>query len=267
MSYKDTIIGLLEKSSSIARKYFGKVSYSIKPGDNNQVLTKADLEIGSFIVSELKRNFPDHNIIDEESGIIDNKSEYTWVVDPIDGTGNFAVGIPLYGIIIGLLHKDIPVAGGVALPSFDEIYYGEKGQGAFKNGQSINVSREEKLTRSLVAYGMDSHLDKPEFTKSEMVILDRLINSIQNLRMSNSVYDAMMVASGKYGGYVNQSMRIWDIVGTQIIIEEAGGIIADINGEVINYKDHIEKSKGHFTFFSASNILHSQLLGVIKAKV
>lgn len=267
MSYKDTIIGLLQKSSSIARRYFGKVSYSIKQGDNNQVLTKADIEAGSFIVSGLKESFPDHNIIDEESGVMDNKSEYTWVIDPIDGTGNFAAGLPLYGIIIGLLHKDIPIAGGVALPSFDEIYYGEKGQGAFKNGLSINVSREENLSRSLVAYGIDSHQEEPEFTKREMTLLERLVNRIQNLRMSNSVYDAMMVASGKYGGYINQSMRIWDIVGTQIIIEEAGGVVTDIKGKAIDYKNHIEKSKGHYTFFSSSKILHSQLFGAISAQV
>lgn len=267
MSYRDTIVELLAESASISNRYFGKVSYSIKPGDNNQVLTKADLEIGDYIVSTLQKKYPEHNIIDEESGFIDKRSEYTWVVDPIDGTGNFAVGLPLYGIIIGLLHKNDPIAGGVSLPYFDETYYGEKGQGAYRNGQLVRVSSNPRLSQSLVAYGLDSHYDNPEFTKNEMTILGRLVNSIQNLRSSNSVYDAMMVASGKFGGYANQSMRIWDVVGPQIIIEEAGGKVTDIEGNSINYKNHMEKIRDHFTFLSASNILHSQILEVIKAQV
>lgn len=267
MSYRDTITELLTKSASIARRYFGKVSYSIKPGDNNQVLTKADLEIGDHIVTALQKMYPSHNIIDEESGVIDNRSEYTWVVDPIDGTGNFAVGLPLYGIIIGLLHKNIPVAGGVSLPFFDETYYGEKGQGAYRNGQIAKASINHKLSESLIAYGLDSHKDDPEFTRHEMVILEQLVNNIQNLRSSNSVYDAMMVASGKFGGYMNQSMRIWDVVGPQIIIEEAGGTVTNIEGKPIDYKNHMKKIQDHFTFLSASNILHSQLLEVMKAKV
>lgn len=263
MSYKDVVLSLLEKSSSIANNYFGNVDVSIKSGDSNQVLTRADLEIGNYIVTELQKNFPDHNVIDEESGIKDKGSKYTWVIDPIDGTGNFAVGLPLYGIIIGLIENDTPIVGGVAIPYFGQTYFAEKGKGAFRNNQHISVTEKRELLKTLVAYGMDRHQNDPDFTKKEMKILEKIVNNIQNLRASNSVYDAMMVAEGRFGGYVNQSMRIWDIVGPQVIIEEAGGLVTDIEGKPLTYMDPIRKANEHFTFLSSSKSLYPKLLSVI----
>lgn len=264
MSYKDVVVELLGNSSLIAKKHFGKVTSSVKPGDNNQVLTETDLEIGSYLVGKIQEFYPEHNIIDEESGTKDNKSEYTWVIDPIDGTSNFAMGLPMYGIIIGLLNKGVPVAGGVALPFFGELYYAEKGKGAYRNNDSISVTKETSPIKTLVAYGIDSHQDNPDFTKKELTILGNIINNIQNLRCSNSVYDAMMVASGKFGAYINQRMRIWDVVGPQVIIEEAGGIVTDFYGSELDYSDPVKKAKEHFTYFSASSSLYPQLLKLTK---
>lgn len=103
MDYIKFIEEVLKPVSRIANRNFGEVEATTKPEDNNQVLTKTDIEIGNFLISKVKKTFPNHNIIDEEAGIIDNNSEYTWVIDPIDGTSNFANGVPAYGIMIGLL--------------------------------------------------------------------------------------------------------------------------------------------------------------------
>ncbi len=186
------------------------------------------------------------------------------MIDPIDGTSNFAMGLPMYGVIIGLLDKGTSVVGGVALPFFDELYYAEKGKGASRNGDGISTTKETSLMKALVAYGIDSHQDNPDFTKKEMAILEGIINNIQNLRCSNSVYDAMMVASGKFGAYINQRMRIWDVVGPQVIIEEAGGIVTDFYGSELDYSDPVKKAKEHFTYFSASSSLYPQLLKLTK---
>jgi myo-inositol-1(or 4)-monophosphatase len=101
--YKDFILEVLNEVSAIALRSFGKVSGTTKATDNNQVLTETDIEIGNKIVAAIKAKYPDHNIIDEEAGVVDNASTYTWVVDPIDGTSNFANGVSAYGIMIGLL--------------------------------------------------------------------------------------------------------------------------------------------------------------------
>lgn len=264
MLYKEFILSLLQKSSAIAKSYFGKATSSLKAGDKNQVLTEADLKIGKTAVREISNRFPEHNIIDEESGVINNKSGLTWVIDPIDGTGNFAAGLPFYGTIIGLLKGEKPIAGGVVLPFFDELYIAEDGSGAYCNSTRIRVTDKTDLFTTLVAYGIDSHLDNRDITRKEMKLFADLVNSVQNVRITNSCYDAMMVACGKFGGYLNQSMRIWDIVGLQPIIEEAGGVVTDLNGKKIDYSEPLKKYKDHFTFLSSAAGLHGELLKIIK---
>lgn len=254
---------LLEKAAKIAQENFGRVSSVVKANDNNQVLTKTDLEIGKLIVSTLTQKYPDHNIIDEEAGIINHQSKYTWVVDPIDGTSNFANSIPTYGIMIGLLENDSPIFGAVSLPEFGEVYTAAKGQGAFCNGQPISVSRDQKLINALVAYGIDGHQENPQSTKDECDLLGKIILNIRNLRASNSVFDHMMVANGKYGAYLNQTSKIWDNVAPQIIIEEAGGIYTDFFGQKIDYSNPLEKTEQNFTMCAAAPVLHQELQKII----
>jgi len=264
MNYRDFIIDVLKEASAIARDSFGKVTGTTKEGDNNQVLTETDLKIGQTIIRRIQNKFPEHNIIDEEAGVINTKSNFTWVIDPIDGTSNFANGVPLYGIMLGLLMNDEPIAGGIALPSFSEIYTAEKGRGTLCNGNKIEVSKEKSLKNSLVAYGIDGHQENPEFTREECKLLAEIILNIRNLRTSNSVFDISMVARGNYGAFLNRTSKIWDNVAQQIIIEEAGGVYTDFFGERIDYSKAILQSQDNFTFLAASPELHSQLIGIIE---
>jgi myo-inositol-1(or 4)-monophosphatase len=216
------ITATLQDASAITSASFGTVTGSVKSADNNQVLTETDIQVGELIVSRIKATFPQHNIIDEEAGIIDNNSTYTWVVDPIDGTSNFASGLPMYGIMMGLLEKGTPIAGGIALPYFSQIYTAEKGKGAFCGDQKIHVSTEPKLLNSLVAYGIDGHQEDPQLTAIETGTLSRIVLGIRNLRSSNSAFDNIQVATGAYGGYLNKTSKIWDNAAPHIITEEAG---------------------------------------------
>lgn len=254
---------ILEKAAKIAKVNFGQVVSTIKSNDNNQVLTKTDLEIGKLIVSALTQKYPDYNIIDEEAGIINHQSKYTWVVDPIDGTSNFASGVPTYGILIGLLENDLPVFGAISLPEFGEFYTAEKGQGAFCNGQAIAVSKEQELTNALVAYGIDGHRENPQLTEDECHLLGKIILNIRNLRSSNSAFDYVMVATSKYGAYLNRTSKIWDNVAPQVIIEEAGGIYTDFFGQKIDYSNPLEKTEKNFTMCTASPKLHQELQKII----
>jgi myo-inositol-1(or 4)-monophosphatase len=264
MEYKDFITQSLEKASKIARKSFGKVSSTTKESDNNQVLTETDLEIGRLLIEKIQSKFPEHNIIDEEAGVINNESNFTWVIDPIDGTSNFANKTPLYGIMLGLLRDGTPIAGGLSLPSFSEIYVAEKGEGAYCNNEKIEVTEEGELKKVLVAYGIDGHQEDPEFTRGECRLLSEIILNIRNLRTSNSVFDIAMVAKGNYGAFLNRTSKVWDNVAQQIIIEEAGGIYTDFFGNKIDYSNAIIQSQDNFTFFASSPALHAQLLKIIK---
>lgn len=261
--YKSFILEVLDEVSEIARSSFGKVSGTTKPEDNNQVLTETDIQIGNAIVDAIRAKYPEHNIIDEEAGVIDNSSKYTWVVDPIDGTSNFANGVPTYGIMIGLLEDATPIAGGMALPSFSQIYVATKGGGAFCNGSPVHVTNEQDLLKTLVAYGIDGHQEEPQITTDETAILSKIILGIRNLRSSNSAYDFTLVADGRYGGYLNRTSKIWDNVAPQIIVEEAGGVFTDFFGKEIDYTNPLTKVDENFTMCAAPPALHARLQQII----
>jgi myo-inositol-1(or 4)-monophosphatase len=265
IDYRSFIVSVLQEASAIAANNFGKVSGSVKPEDNNQVLTQTDIEIGNFIVGKVKENYPDHNIIDEEAGVVDNGSRYTWVIDPIDGTSNFANGVLTYGIMIGLLDADVPIAGGVAIPFLQETYVAIKGEGAYCNGEKVTVSTEPQLLHSLVAYGIDGHQEDPSITRDEVRILSEIILNIRNLRSSNSTFDQVLVAKGKYGATLNRTSKIWDNVAQQIVIEEAGGIYTDFWGAPMDYSNPLSKVDTNFTFCAGAPVLHKQLLQIINA--
>lgn len=266
MDFQKFLTNVLEDASTIAVKNFGKVSGVTKGPDNNQVLTETDLEIGSFLIEKIKKVYPGYNIIDEEVGIIDNHSEFTWVVDPIDGTSNFASGVPTYGIMLGLLQNQTPIAGGIALPSFHTIAIAERGKGTMQNDQRISVTKEKSLLNCLVSYEIDGHQEDPAFTRNESTLLGEIILSIRNLRTSNSCYDAVMVASGNYGAVLNQTSKIWDNVAMQIVIEEAGGVYTDFFGNPIDYSDPVTKIANNFTMCAAPFGLHQQLQKIIHEK-
>jgi len=263
IEYQTFIQNQLTEATDIALEYFGKVSGTVKTGDNNQVLTEADQAIGKRIVENIIRSFPDYNVIDEEAGVIDNGSNFTWVVDPIDGTSNFANGSPLYGCMVGLLDGATPIAGGVTLPAFQQLYVASKGGGSYCNGERMHVSDENALINCLVAYGIDGHQEAPELTQKETAMLGRLILSMRNLRSSNSVFDMMQAAKGVYGAYLNQTSKIWDNVAPQIIVEEAGGVYTDFLGEPIDYSWPLSKVEQNFTCCAASPTLHEQIQRII----
>ncbi len=263
--YTKFLTQVFTEASKIATASFGRVTGTTKPEDNNQVLTATDLEIGRLIVGQIQAAFPGHNIIDEEAGVIDNHSNYTWVVDPIDGTSNFAAGVETYGIMIGLLENDIPIAGGIALPSFGKIITAEKGQGAYLAGTRVSVSKNPTLLSSLVAYGINGHQEDPTITRTEAGLLGEIVLAIRNLRSSNSAYDAVMVAEGRYGATLNRTSKIWDNVAPQIIIEEAGGLYTDFNGQPINYADALTRTDENLTWCGGTPELHKQLQTIIHA--
>lgn len=263
MAYTDFIKGILEESSTIALRNFGKVKGRVKPEDSSQVLTNTDLEIGQHIIRKINEEYPDHNIIDEEAGVIDKGSKFTWVIDPIDGTANFAVGVPTYGTMIGLLENPTPIAGGLSLPSFDQILTAEKGKGAYLNGEKIKVSSETNLSHALVAIGMDPDKENPDKIRDQMKTAAEVLLNSRNIRSSNSVFDLVMVAKGSYGGWLSLSGKIWDNVGPQIVLQETGAIYTDFLGKPIDYSYPLTKTKINYTNCVAPPILHKRLQKII----
>lgn len=262
--YSSFIQTSLQNAAKIANDHFGKVTGLLKDGDPNQVLTQADLDIGKYIIGELKKTFPDHNIVDEEAGVIDNGSEFTWVIDPIDGTSNFAGGVPTYAVMLGLLKGKTPFAAGIAFPAFDQLYFGEKGSGVFLNDKKIKVSNHgKKMIDYLVAYGMDGDQKHPENTRKEAEIFGLLALHSRNMRSSNCVFDISMFLQGGYGAVLNQHSKIWDNVAQQFIVEEAGGVYTELWGQPIDYSDPFDTEK-NYTFCVASPEIHKEVQELLK---
>lgn len=265
MDYRAFIETELHKAAELANQFFGKVAGTTKPGDNNQVLTQADLAIGKQLIAAVQTTFPDHNIIDEEAGVINNESEYTWVIDPIDGTSNFAAGLPHYGILFGLLKGGEPIVGGVAVPFFEELYVAAKDQGTYCNGRRVRVQAPARLQDCLVAYGIDGHAENPERTRTEAALLAEILLKIRNLRDTNSAYDIAMTVTGRYAASLNQTSKIWDNVAQQIVIEEAGGVYTAFDGRPMDYTNPLAKVRDNFTWCAATPQIHQQLQEVIRA--
>lgn len=260
MDYQTFLKQELTRAAELAGQYFGKVTGITKPGDSNQVLTEADLAIGKQLVAAVQAAYPEHNIIDEEAGVVDKGSRYTWVIDPIEATSNFAAGLPQYGIMVGLLEDATPIAGGIIAPAYNRLYLAEKGKGATCNGEPIHVTKEESLIKLLVSYGIDSNKQHPEETIRECRTLADIVLSVRNLRNTGcEALDPMYVAEGRYGARINHTSKIWDNVAPSIIATEAGALWTAADGAPIDYSSPLTKMDQNYTFCVASPAIHRQL--------
>lgn len=252
----------LQEAGKILMSYFGKISeYTVKESQSS-IVTKADIESEKKIIELILEKFPDHNTLGEETGYRNRNSEYTWVIDPLDGTSNFAAGISWFGVIICVLKNSVPVMAGCFLPVQNEIYFAEKGKGAFRNGEKIKVSSETELKNILAAYSLD-YSDEPGKTEREARILQQLVSKIRNLRSTNCLIDFCYTSDGKLGACMNQTTKIWDIAGPGLIIEEAGGKVTDIQGNQFDFSLSAANYDRNFTITCSNKILHSELIKIL----
>ena len=217
----NVMIKASEKVSKILIRDFGeleKLQVSKKgPAD---FVTNSDLRTEKIIIEELKKARPNYSFISEENGIENNKDKNnTWIIDPIDGTVNFLHGVPHFAISIALKSNNEIISGLIFDPIKDEMFYAEKDNGAFFNNQRIRVSKKNEINDCLFATGgkIKEDLNLP-YRKSGCAALDMAY-----------------VASGRYDGYFQNNLNLWDIAAGIILIKESGGIINDI--DLKNYKD------------------------------
>jgi myo-inositol-1(or 4)-monophosphatase len=259
---ENTIKKALSEAGKILIHNLGKISdYDVKESQSS-IVTAADIESEKKIIKIILEKFPDHNTLGEETGFQNRNSEYTWIVDPLDGTSNFATGLPWFGVIICVLKNSTPFMAGCFLPVQNEVYFAEKGKGATCNGKKIAVSTETKLKNILAAYSLD-YSDEPGKTERESKIIGKLVKNIRNLRSTNCVIDFCYTADGKLGGCINQTTKIWDIAGPALIIEEAGGKATDIQGNTFDFSLDNSNYDRNFTIVCSSKTLYPELLRIV----
>lgn len=226
MSFKTTAIKAAKAAGSIQSKYFGKnVEKRLK--DSDSLVTKADIECSKKIKEIILKQFPGHDFLDEEFGHINKKSDYKWIVDPLDGTHNFVMDCPLFGVSIALEHKREIILGVIYFPILKKMYYAENGKGAFCNGKRISVSNETDLRKTMFIF--DAKLRAKTDMKIE--VLRKLAKATWRMRSyGTAVYNNILVADGKVGINIDFDSNAWDHCAALLIVEEAGGKVTDLDG-------------------------------------
>jgi myo-inositol-1(or 4)-monophosphatase len=260
---RETLVQALHAGGATLLSYFGKIR-SVKTKENqSSIVTKADIASEKRILSIIKKKFPAHNTIAEESGYTSRGSRYTWIIDPLDGTSNFASGIPWFCVLIAVTKDDVPILGGMYLPCDDLLYIAEKGKGATRNGKRISVTKEKELKNVLFSYGIDFSADVRK-TDRELKIIKTLVQHTRNLRATNSATDDCYTADGRMGGRICQTAKIWDNAAPYVIITEAGGKITDIDGKPMSFSATEKDYLRNFTSVSSTKVLHPKIMKLIR---
>ena len=213
-AYLNIMIKASEKASKILIRDFGELeNLQVSKKGAKDFVTNADIKAEKIIIEELKKARPNYSIISEENGVEKNKDETNfWIIDPIDGTTNFLHGVPHFAISIALQSNSEMVCGLIYDPIKDELFYAEKNHGAYFNNQRIRVSKKRNIDECLFAVGKGKY--NPDLIYR---------------RSGSAALDLAYVASGRFDGYFQNNLNLWDIAAGIIIVKEAGGIINEID--------------------------------------
>lgn len=241
-----------ETAGNIVMSDFENASgFTVKP--DGTLVTKTDIKLDKLIKKSILNAYPEHNIFSEESEKINNNSEYTWFIDPLDGTHNFIYGLPLFAVSIGLSFRDKMIVGVVHIPVIKRTYYACRGYGAFVNGKRISVSTRSEQT--IISH--DASLSKDTGQKLR-IIRDMVKKAIKRLRILGSACVSLsFVASGVFDAYVSQDIKPYDIAAGCLIVEEAGGKVTDFKGGP--WTPYTEK------IIASNGLIHDKILGILSA--
>ncbi len=208
------------------------------------LVTEVDLASEALIRERLATRFPRHQVLAEEGGFAETSSDYRWVVDPLDGTTNYAHGYPIFCVSIGLEYKGEAIIGVVYDPMRDELFSAERGSGAWLNNRKIQVSDTRELLKSLLSTGFPYDIKSSNLTN-----LDHWTNFAMNAqalrRDGAAALDLCYVGCGRFDGFWELNLSPWDMAAGWLIVTEAGGRVSDFSGGAFSpYKPEIIASNG-----------------------
>lgn len=256
----DKIIKISREAGEIIREGFGEkltLEYKTNVTDYATNIDKASEEL---IINFIRKEFPTHNILAEESGRSDGSSDFTWVVDPLDGTMNFAHGLPIFSVSIGVMKNDEIIAGVVYDVMTDTVYSSEKGSGAFANDKKLSVSDTTDLGKSLLVTGFPYDIkDNPKNAIGKFGDLLKAASGVR--RLGSAAIDCCYIASGSLDGFWEVRLNAWDICAGHLIIKEAGGRVTNFSDQEIDYKKYNE-----IELLATNGKIHDKMMEVLNEK-
>jgi len=221
---------MVEEAAAFIRSQAGKVTdQEVETKERNSLVSYVDKKAEKILVQGLQRILPAAGFITEEGTIHQEKSEYTWVIDPLDGTTNFLQNIPFYAVSVGLLHHDEIVIGIVSDVEHRETFYAWKGGGAWCNGNPIQVSQRQDILDSVVATGFPYAAE--QVSPALVEVFAYFLKKARGMRrLGSAALDLAYVACGRFDVYYETSLNAWDIAGGILLVQEAGGRVSDFQG-------------------------------------
>jgi len=244
----------VKEGGAILMEYLGKVQSIDYKGEINLV-TEVDRRSEEVVMGIIKDSYPDHRILAEETGDSGESSSFKWIIDPLDGTTNYAHGYPCFCISLAIEHEGEVIYATVYDPVREELFTAEKGKGAYLNGKAIKVSSTQQLNQSLLCTGFP--YDVRNDLNSNILHFRNFLLKTQAVRRDGSAaLDLCYTATGRFDGFWEQKLFPWDVAAGSLLVTEAGGNLSNFKGENFSiYDKEIVASNG---------IIHNQMIEVLR---
>lgn len=254
--FKEFAIGVVFRAGQILMRNFNdELKKEAHVKDKKEIVTKSDLEVDEYITYKVRQQFPEHNLLSEESGFVDNGSEYTWVLDPLDGTLNYSIGNPFFSTTMALLKNDEPLIALTYAPYTKEMFIAEKQKSCRLNERDLIVSNENDIQKSVISFSY-FHRDAESRARS-IEVWQRFDDVSRSMRhLGSTSLELAYVASGRMeASIIAPPLRQWDIAAGRLLVECAGGRITNFEGQPwTSLEEGIVISNGH---------VHDQILEVL----
>ena len=235
------------QAGKFLKQNLGKVrDIQQKEGQEKNLVTEIDKRSEDIIIEIVRKHFPHHDILAEESGKKkgNTSSEYRWVIDPLDGTTNFTHSLPVFCVSIAVEHNDQILLGVIYDPNFDELFTAERGKGAYLNSKRLRVSKTQSLEKSLLVTGFPYNIvENPNRAIEHFIHFLMKAQAVR--RIGSAAIDLAYAAAGRYDGFWEVALNPWDVAAGALLVEEAGGKITDFKGNHFSiYKPEVLASNG-----------------------
>lgn len=226
---------IIEKAGDTVRRNFGKVTTGKTKSARGDIVTKADFISERIIIEAIRQKYPYHHILSEEAGELPGRGEYTWIIDPLDGTSNFAMQIPLFCVIIALAKGPNILQAGIYDPLHNELFYARRGQGAYLNGKPIHVSAKTDLDEMGIIVSnirLRSALEQFAHWRSLFSLY-----TTHEKKYGSAGISLAYVAAGRVDAYIVGGAYPWDIAAGALLAAEAGAKVTTVNNKKWSWRD------------------------------